>query len=67
MLTIEPTGATLGATVHGADLSKPLSDSDFGRILKGLGDHAVHGGAQGGAGRFDGQHNDAPSCKLPVG
>ena len=41
MLTIEPTGATLGATVLGADLSKPLSAADFGRILKGLGDHGV--------------------------
>ena len=41
MLTIEPTGATLGATVTGADLSKALSDADFGQILKGLGDHGV--------------------------
>jgi taurine dioxygenase len=41
MLTIEPTGATLGAIVRGADLSKPLSDADFGRILRGLGDHGV--------------------------
>jgi taurine dioxygenase len=41
MLTIETTGTTLGATVRGADLSKPLSDADFGQILKGLGDRAV--------------------------
>ena len=41
MLTIEPTGATLGAAVRGADLSKPLSEVDFGRILLGLGQHGV--------------------------
>ena len=41
MLTIEPTGATIGATVLGSDLAKPLSAADFGQILKGLGDHGV--------------------------
>jgi taurine dioxygenase len=41
MLTVEPTGAVLGATIRGADLSKPLSDEDFGRILLALGDHGV--------------------------
>ncbi len=50
MLTIEPNSTTLGATVHGADLSKPLSNADFGRILKGLGDHAIL--------RFPDQHLD---------
>ena len=41
MLTIEPTGAILGATVLGADLSQPLSDTDFGLILHALGQHGV--------------------------
>ena len=50
MLTIEPNSTTLGATEHGADLSKPLSNADFGRILKGLGDHAIL--------RFPDQHLD---------
>jgi taurine dioxygenase len=41
MLTIEPTGEILGATVRGIDLSKPLGESDFGRILLALGQHGV--------------------------
>jgi taurine dioxygenase len=41
MLTIEPTGAILGATVRGADLSQPLSDADFGQVLHALGQHGV--------------------------
>ena len=41
MLTIEATGAILGVTVRGADLSQPLSDPDFGRILHALGHHGV--------------------------
>jgi taurine dioxygenase len=41
MLTIEPTGAVLGARVHGVDLAQPLSRDDFGRILLGLGRHGV--------------------------
>ena len=41
MLTIEPTGAVLGATVRGVDLAQPLLDQDFGRILRGLGAHGV--------------------------
>jgi taurine dioxygenase len=41
MLTIEPTGAILGATIRGVDLAKPLSNSDFGRILLALGHHGV--------------------------
>src|SRR6201989_3711126 len=41
MLTIEPTGAVLGATVRGVDLSAPLSDPDFGHILLALGQHGV--------------------------
>ena len=41
MLTIEPTGAVLGATVRGLDLSRPVSDLDFGHILNGLGAYGV--------------------------
>jgi taurine dioxygenase len=41
MLTIEPTGAVLGATVWGADLSQALDEPTFGQILRGLGEHGV--------------------------
>jgi taurine dioxygenase len=55
MLTIEPTGAVLGATVHGADLSQPLPEPDFGRILLALGQHGLL--------RFPGQHLDLGDLK----
>jgi taurine dioxygenase len=41
MLAITPTGAVLGATVRGLDLSRPVSDHDFGRILNALGAYGV--------------------------
>ncbi|HET6609516.1 MAG TPA: TauD/TfdA family dioxygenase [Rhodopila sp.] len=41
MLTVEPTGAILGATIRGVDLSKSLSEENFGRILLALGQHGV--------------------------
>ena len=41
MLSIEPTGAVLGATVHGLDLARPLADADFATILRALGEHGV--------------------------
>jgi taurine dioxygenase len=41
MLTIEPTGQILGATVRGVDLARPLSDGDFSAILRALGRHGV--------------------------
>jgi len=41
MLTIEPTGAVLGATVRGMNTSKPVSDSDFGEVLAALGQNGV--------------------------
>ena len=41
MLTIEPSGAVLGATIHGIDLAQPLSEADFGCILAALGNHGV--------------------------
>jgi taurine dioxygenase len=41
MLIIEPTGAILGATIRGIDLSRPVAEPDFGRILLALGQHGV--------------------------
>jgi taurine dioxygenase len=41
MLTIEPTGSVLGATVRGIDLSQSLTGLEFGRILLALGQHGV--------------------------
>ena len=55
MLTIEPTGAVLGATVHGIDLARPLGARDFGQILLALGRHGVL--------RFPGQHLDLAALK----
>jgi taurine dioxygenase len=55
MLTIEPTGAVLGATVRGIDLAQPIVESDFGRILLGLGNHGVL--------RFPDQHLDLGALK----
>ena len=41
MLSIEPTGAILGATVRGIDLAQPMPEADFGQILLALGQHGV--------------------------
>ena len=41
MVEIKPTGKVLGASVHGADLSKPLNENDFGVILGALGRYGV--------------------------
>jgi taurine dioxygenase len=41
MLTIEPTGAVLGATIRGVDVARPIDDQTFGRILLALGHHGV--------------------------
>jgi taurine dioxygenase len=41
MLTVEPTGAILGATVRGVDLAQPLTEPDFGGILLALGKYGV--------------------------
>jgi taurine dioxygenase len=41
MLTIEPTGAVLGATVRGLDTSSPIPDRDLGQILSALGRYGV--------------------------
>lgn len=34
-------GSTLGATIEGIDLARPLAHQDFGAILRALGDHGV--------------------------
>jgi taurine dioxygenase len=41
MLTIEPTGLVLGATVRGIDLALPFGEAEMGRILLALGRHGV--------------------------
>lgn len=41
MLTIEPSGKTLGATARGVDLRQDLSRADFAAILRALGEHGV--------------------------
>jgi taurine dioxygenase len=55
MLTIEPTGEVLGATVRGIDLAQPFVTRDFGRILNALGRHGVL--------RFPDQHLDLGALK----
>jgi taurine dioxygenase len=41
MLTVTPTGAVLGATIEGLDLSQSLSDGEFAQVLVALGQHGV--------------------------
>jgi alpha-ketoglutarate-dependent taurine dioxygenase len=41
MLKIEPSNATLGAQITGVDLSRPLTDADFARVLRALGQFGV--------------------------
>ncbi len=55
MLTITPTGKTLGATITGVDLSTPLTVADFAQTLKALGQYGVL--------RFSGQHIDAAALR----
>jgi len=56
MLTIEPTGAVLGATARGIDLARPLSERSLGQILLALGRYGVL--------RFPDQHLDLGELKL---
>ncbi len=56
-LWIQSTGAALGADVHGVDLSKPVSDAVFDRILEAWNEHLVL--------RFSGQKiNDGTLMKF---
>jgi len=56
MLTVIPTGQTLGATVEGLDLSKPLSDLEFREVIIALGQHGVL--------RFPGQSLESKHLKT---
>jgi len=40
-MKVIPTGETLGATVEGIDLAKPLGPADFRALLKAIGQHGV--------------------------
>jgi taurine dioxygenase len=40
-MRIEPTGKILGARIEDIDLAQPLSDQDFRRVLRALGDYGV--------------------------
>ena len=55
MLTIEPTGAVLGAVARGIDLEQPLAERDTAEILLALGRHGVL--------RFPGQQLDLGALK----
>src|SRR6516162_3869552 len=41
MVSIEPAGAVLGATVRGIDAARPIAERDFARILAALGRYGV--------------------------
>lgn len=47
---VQPTGAALGADIHGVDLARPVSDTAFQHILQAWSDHLVL--------RFSGQKID---------
>src|SRR5690349_24100434 len=59
MLKITPTGETLGATIEGVDLAKPLGPHDFPQILRALGEYSVL--------RFPAQQLDAAQLKAFAG
>ena len=50
---VQPTGGALGADVYGVDLSQPMSDATFQKILDAWGEHLVL--------RFSGQKLDDPT------
>ena len=58
-MRIIPTGETLGATVEGIDLAKPLGRRDFAQILRAFGEHSVL--------RFPAQQLDAAQLKAFAG
>jgi len=41
MIRIIPSGAILGATIEGIDLSEPINDDIFSMVLQALGEHGV--------------------------
>ena len=38
---VQPTGGALGADIHGVDLSRPVGDAAFQRILQAWSNHLV--------------------------
>src|SRR5205823_11726552 len=58
-MRIIPTGETLGATIAGVDLAKPLGPREFAQILRTLGEHSVL--------RFPAQQLDAAQLKAFAG
>jgi taurine dioxygenase len=50
---VQPTGGALGADVYGVDLSQPMSDDTFQKVLNAWGEHLVL--------RFSGQKLDDPT------
>jgi taurine dioxygenase len=54
-MQIIPTGQTLGATVSGLDLSRPMTPAEFGQVLAALGRHGVL--------RFPDQHLDSRALR----
>ena len=50
---IQPTGGALGADIHGVDLSQPMSEATYDRILQAWSEHLVL--------RFSGQRLDDPT------
>src|SRR5919204_4855035 len=55
MISLQPSGKLLGATVHGIDLAQPLTDANFGAILQSLGQYGVL--------RFPNQRLDAAALR----
>ena len=56
MMTVTPTGAVLGATIEGLDVSRPLSDDEFAHVLQALGHYGVL--------RFPAQQLDAAALRT---
>ncbi len=55
MISVEPSGEILGASVRGIDLSVPLTDADFGALVRVLGQYGVL--------RFPNQRLDAAALR----
>ncbi len=54
-MRIIPTGQTLGATISGLDLSRPMTQAEFAQVLAALGRHGVL--------RFPDQHLDSRALR----